>query len=182
MSMTLMPRMLFAVAALCVAMPSSAVLASDHQAQAELRDREGNVVGKARLTEERKRGVRIRMEVTGLSPGMRAFHIHETGACEAPGFQSAGGHFNPGGTEHGFWNPAGHHAGDMPNVHADAEGNAKVDGFAPMVTLKKGKPNSLLREGGTALVIHAGVDDHQTDPAGDAGDRIVCGVIEPADK
>ncbi|MCJ7842566.1 superoxide dismutase family protein [Lederbergia sp. NSJ-179] len=133
-------------------------------------------VGKATL-KETEEGVKIHLQAEGLEPGTKAIHIHETGVCEAPDFQSAGGHFNPGGKEHGFQNPKGFHAGDLPNIEIEEDGTINVVITAPNLTLKQGEKNSLLDEDGSALVIHEKADDYKTDPAGNAGDRIVCGVI-----
>ena len=88
------------------------------------------------------------------------------------------GHFNPGGRKHGLMAADGHHAGDLPNLHVPAGGELIVEVLNPAVTLEKGKANSLFGGQGTALVIHAGKDDYKTDPTGDAGGRIACGVVE----
>jgi superoxide dismutase, Cu-Zn family len=98
------------------------------------------------------------------------------GACDPPGFQSAGGHFNPLGWEHGFLNPRGPHAGDLPNIHVPAGGRLELEVLAPGLTLGPG-PTTLFDADGSALVIHEGVDDYRTDPTGNAGDRIACAVI-----
>ena len=137
---------------------------------------EGKEVGKATLKESEE-GVKIHLQAEGLEPGTKAIHIHETGVCEAPDFTSAGAHFNPGGKEHGFQNPKGFHAGDLPNIEIEEDGAVNVVITAPNVTLKEEESNSLLDGDGSALVIHEKADDYKTDPAGNAGDRIVCGVI-----
>lgn len=137
---------------------------------------EGKETGKATL-KETKEGVKIHLQAEGLEPGTKAIHVHETGVCEAPDFTSAGAHFNPGGKEHGFQNPKGFHAGDLPNIEVDGDGTVNIVITAPNLTLKPGEKNSLLDEDGSALVIHEKADDYKTDPAGNAGDRIVCGVI-----
>lgn len=136
----------------------------------------GSKTGTARLT-PLIHGVQINVEVANLTPGTHGIHFHETGKCEAPKFTTAGSHLNPGGKQHGFNNVNGYHAGDLPNLIIAADGTGKAEFFDPLVTLEKGKPNSLLKEGGTALVIHDKADDMKTDPAGNSGDRIACGVI-----
>ena len=144
-------------------------------AKADLADSKGASVGTAKL-KETPQGVSLALEVSNLPPGVHGFHIHAVGKCEPPGFTSAGGHFNPEGKKHGWENPEGHHAGDLHNLTVDANGKAKVKVVVTGVTLGDG-PNSLFQPQGTALVIHASPDDNKTDPAGNAGARIACGVI-----
>ena len=142
-------------------------------AGAVLKDASGNGVGKAALTNTQS-GVLIRLDLTAIPAGEHAFHIHAVGKCEPPDFKSAGPHFNPDAAKHGLKNPEGPHAGDMPNLHVPADGRLKIEVLNPEVTL-----DGLLDEDGAALVIHAGPDDYETDPAGNAGDRIACGAIKP---
>jgi Cu-Zn family superoxide dismutase len=144
-------------------------------AKADLINSKGEPIGTAKLKETPK-GVSLTIEVSKLPPGAHGFHIHAVGKCEPPDFKSAGGHFNPEGKKHGLQNPEGHHAGDMQNLTADAQGKAKVRLLVTGVTLGEGA-NSLFHPEGTAIVIHADPDDMKTDPAGNAGARIACGVI-----
>lgn len=143
-------------------------------AKADLADAQGKSVGTAELTRTPE-GVRIALTVSGLAPGQHAFHVHNVGKCEGPDFKSAGAHFNPYNKKHGLKNPDGPHAGDMENIDVGPDGTGKADVVNKQVTLGEG-PNSLFHEGGTAIVIHASPDDGVTDPAGNAGARIACGV------
>lgn len=142
----------------------------------EMVNSEGVKVGTAILTEA-SMGVTIRLKAEGLQPGKKAIHIHETGKCEKPSFESAGGHFNPSKKQHGFDNPKGFHSGDLPNIEIDETGKVDIELHAAEVTLQQGKKNSLLDEDGSAIIIHEKEDDYTTDPAGNAGSRIVCGAI-----
>lgn len=144
-------------------------------AKAALKDAQGKDVGEVQLVQVTN-GVLIRMALKGAPAGERAFHIHAVGKCEAP-FTSAGPHFNPAGHKHGLEAKEGSHAGDMPNLHIPPSGELVIEIANPMVTLAKGQPNSLFDADGSAIVIHAGKDDYKSDPAGNAGDRIICGVI-----
>jgi superoxide dismutase, Cu-Zn family len=161
--------------------PDPAQLAPVVTATATLMSAAGKDVGTAALTQQRS-GVRLVLTLNGLPVGEHAFHIHAVGKCEPP-FTSAGPHFNPAQKKHGLRSPEGHHAGDMWNLNVPAGGKLALVVWNSDVTLDRGKPNSLFHEGGTSLVIHAGKDDHVSDPAGNAGDRIACGVITaPAPK
>ena len=158
--------------ALALASPAQAVDA----ASAVLRDATGKEVGKATLTVNPS-GVLVSLDLRAVPPGEHAFHIHALGQCEPPYFKSAGPHFNPDQSKHGYLNPEGPHAGDMPNLHVPADGKLHVEILVPNVTLSGEAP--LLDADGSALVIHAGTDDYKTEPAGNSGDRIACGVITP---
>ncbi len=144
-------------------------------ANAQLKDPSGKAVGDADLIQTQN-GVLIKLQVKEMKPGEHAFHIHAVGKCLAP-FESAGPHFNPSNHKHGVMSGEGH-AGDMPNLHVPQSGDLSIEVLNQEVTLEKGKPNSLFDNDGSSLVIHADADDYKSDPAGNAGGRIACGVIQ----
>ena len=141
----------------------------------DLKDSQGKSVGTITLSQQGS-GVDLRLQLHDLPFGSHAIHFHQNPKCDAPDFKSAGPHFNPDGKKHGLDNPEGHHAGDMLNFTVDAKGKAKLRMDDKDVTLADG-PHSLFSNGGTAIVIHAKADDMKTDPSGNSGDRIACGVI-----
>jgi superoxide dismutase, Cu-Zn family len=157
--------------------PAAAAAPAGAEATAELKTAQGQKVGEAQLREVPS-GVLISVTLTGAPAGVHAFHIHDAGKCEGPAFTTAGPHFNPGAKKHGMMESAGFHAGDLPNVNVPSSGSLSFEFLASGVSLKAGEANSLLDANGAALVLHAKGDDYKTDPAGAAGDRIACGVIE----
>ena len=146
-------------------------------AEAVLKDKDGKQVGVATLIQTSD-GTRIAVTGYRLTAGKRGLHIHEVGACQPPDFESAGAHFNPGGKKHGKANPDGPHAGDLGNIDIGTAGDGTIDVTTKAVTLNPG-PTSLLAGKGTSLVMHAMPDDDRTDPIGNSGARIACGVITP---
>jgi Cu-Zn family superoxide dismutase len=164
--------------ALAAALAAGPALAQGEMAtaSASLVGPDGAELGTATFTDT-PAGVLIEAELTGLPPGEHGFHLHETGACEAP-FESAGGHYNPSNAEHGFNVTGGPHAGDMPNIHVPDSGSLTIEVLNTYVTLQDGAASTLFDEDGTALMIHSGADDYESQPSGEAGDRIACGVVE----
>ena len=144
-------------------------------AKAELKNAQGQKVGNVSFKQALD-GIDISLKVFNLPPGEHAFHIHTVGKCEPPDFKTAGGHLNPQNMKHGLKNPSGPHAGDLPNITVGKNGKGKAVLLNKRVTLTPGS-NSLFHEGGTALIIHEKADDETTDPTGNAGNRIACGVI-----
>jgi Cu-Zn family superoxide dismutase len=143
-------------------------------ARAEIRDADGRTVGQATFTQG-PFGVLVTAELTGLPAGVHAMHIHEVGRCEPP-FTAAGGHYNPLFRQHGFLNRAGFHAGDLPNFTAPATGTVRVDATSSAFQLGAGV-GTLFDADGSSIMIHSAADDYKSDPGGNAGTRVACGVI-----
>ncbi len=152
-------------------------LATDRVGQTTLQFANGLPAGTVQLLSNGQ-SVTVAVAATGMSPGEHGFHLHTTGKCTAPDFSSAGGHLNPGGETHGALSPGGKHLGDMPNlvIGENRSGSTQVelDGDARIVL------ENIFDADGTAVVVHAGADDYRTDPSGNAGSRIACGVLKPA--
>ncbi|MCW3848544.1 superoxide dismutase family protein [Sphingomonas sp. LB-2] len=146
-------------------------MAGHFTATAVLRDARGAEIGTA-AAKEAGGALRVTVEVSGLTPGLHGVHVHSAGKCDAPDFASAGGHWNPTGHQHGSMNPAGPHAGDLPNLSVAADGRGHIEFTLP------GTYEGLLDQDGAALVVHAGQDDLKTDPSGNSGGRVACGVFE----
>ena len=149
---------------------------SPPEARASFVNLEGREIGEATLRQT-PNGVLIRLGVSEIPSGPHAVHIHEAGRCEHQGgFQSAGGHFAPRGGEHGYEVEGGPHAGDLPVQWASIEGMLRTDIIAPDLTLTEGEA-TLFDADGSAIIIHAGIDDYQSQPSGNAGQQIACAVI-----
>jgi Cu-Zn family superoxide dismutase len=143
---------------------------------ADLRDAQGRT--RARATAEQSGdSLRVRVEAVGMSPGAYGAHLHTVGRCDPPGFAGAGPHWNPAGQMHGKDNPKGMHKGDLPNLMVGADGRGSFEYTIPNAGLSGMLPNRLIDADGAAVVIHAKPDDYRTDPSGNSGDRIACGVL-----
>jgi len=153
------------------AMPAEAPMAST-----KLMAGDGSARGTATVTEAAD-GLHVLVKAQGLTPGMHAVHIHTTGLCTPPDFTSAGGHWNPTNRQHGAENPAGKHMGDMPNMLAGSDGAGEMEYVVPGGMIQGGSM-PLLDVDGAAVVIHAQADDNKSDPAGNAGGRVACGVLK----
>lgn len=155
----------------------SPAFAATEPLQVMMKNAQGEDLGFATLTETDD-GVKVELDLKGLPPGKHAFHIHEKGECAAPSFESSGAHYNPTGKAHGKKAKKGKHAGDFDNIEVSKDGTLEVERRAKRVTLAAGN-SSLRKAGGTALVIHEKPDDYKSQPSGNAGARIACGVIPP---
>jgi superoxide dismutase, Cu-Zn family len=168
--------LLLAISALFLVSASSFGQPAEKAAHADIYNAKGEKIGTATL-HEAQGGVKIDVDVAQLPPGVHALHVHAVGKCEAPDFKSAGPHFNPEGKKHGTQNPEGPHAGDLPNLEVGADGHAKTSVLATRVSLSDGT-KSLFPTNGTSLVIHEKPDDNLSDPAGNVGARMACGLVQ----
>jgi len=166
---------LFTIAFLASA--AFATPAAPQSAHADIVNAQGATIGHARFSTV-SNGVKVSVTVSDLPPGEHGIHIHNVGKCDGPAFTTAGGHFNPTGAHHGIHNAQDPHPhlGDLPNLVVSGKGTGKLTFVATGATISAG-PNSLFHDGGTSLVIHAKADDLMSDPSGNSGDRIACGVI-----
>jgi Cu-Zn family superoxide dismutase len=175
--MTRLLRVCFGAMTLPALLAVSASAARNKGVEVDFKTSDGQDAGTATLTPDGK-GVKVKLNLTNLPEGEHALHVHQNAKCDGPDFKTAGPHFNPDKKEHGTKNPKGPHAGDMPlNLQVMADGTDHVSFVSDSISLKKDAPNSVFANGGTAFVIHAKADDMMTDPTGNAGDRIACGVI-----
>ncbi|HXD99378.1 MAG TPA: superoxide dismutase family protein [Candidatus Acidoferrum sp.] len=163
------------IASLVVAGCASMSTPTDNTARAEMRNAGGQVVGNATFTQVGN-AVRVLLEVQGLPPGAKGVHVHAVGKCDGPDFASAGSHFNPQGRQHGALNTQGPHAGDLPNITIAADGKGRLESTTELISLVGGA-SLVFDADGSAIVIHAAPDDFRTDPTGNSGARIACGVI-----
>jgi len=172
-------RRLLTVLTLTTGLAAAGAAQASERAEAKLMDLDGKQIGTVTFHALPSGGIWLIATAEGIAPGVHAFHIHETGVCEAgTGFKSAGGHYAPRGHAHGVLDAEGPHAGDFPNVHVQSDGVMAVEYFSTELTLTPGETGTLFDSDGSAVVMHDGADDYISQPAGAAGSRILCGVIE----
>jgi superoxide dismutase, Cu-Zn family len=172
---------LVGLTALALVIPAAAlvgVVKKDQALVIPLKTSKGEDAGTATFTETKKGKLSIKLALKNMPEGDHAVHIHQKPVCDAPDFTTAGGHFNPDGKQHGTLNPMGHHNGDLgQNLSVGVEHTVNTTILVDYLSLGTGKPNDITANGGTSIVIHAKGDDMKTDPTGNAGNRIACGII-----
>ena len=170
-----MKTMIGGLVAMAVLVAPGAAIAKGAKAEAALESRSGSsVTGKVTFTQHGNK-VAMKVVVNGLTPGNHAIHLHDKGDCSAPDATSAGGHWNPSAEDHGKWAHAPFHHGDIGNLVADAKGKAELNMESELWTLGDGKPSDVI---GHAVIVHAKEDDFTTQPTGNAGGRVACGVVQ----
>jgi superoxide dismutase, Cu-Zn family len=175
--MTRLHRVCIAALPALLALSASAAMHKNKGLEVDFKTSDGQDAGSALLTPAGN-GVKVKLDLKGLPEGEHAIHVHVSAKCDGPDFKTAGGHLNPDSKEHGTKNPKGPHAGDMPmNLQVMADGTDHVSFVTQSISLKKDAKNSVFANGGTAFIIHEKADDMMTDPTGNAGGRIACGVI-----
>jgi Cu-Zn family superoxide dismutase len=155
--------------------PAAEVPAAPSVVQADVRDATGRTVARASLSDVGD-AVRVRIESAGLASGTYGAHVHSVGRCDAPAFESAGPHWNPTTRMHGRDNPGGQHLGDLPNLMVGTDGRGSFEFTIPGASLSGGQ-RAVLDGDGAAIVVHARADDYRTDPSGNSGTRLACGVL-----
>jgi superoxide dismutase, Cu-Zn family len=166
-------------AAAAVAVTLALAAPARQEVKVQLMDGKGQPAGTVTLTPAKGGGVRMKIDLANIPVGEHGLHIHQNPTCEGPDFKTAGGHFNPTSRQHGFQNDMGHHAGDTPgNVSVGEDHTGHATWTLTDVTFDPGAPNSIFANGGTSIVVHEKADDMKTDPSGNSGNRIACGVIK----
>ena len=174
-------RRLMAVCALAALAAVPAMAKNGKDLVVHLKTSDGKDAGTATFRETMGGKLRIKLDLKNLPEGDHAVHIHQNPVCDAPDFKGAGGHFNPDKKQHGTKNPMGHHNGDLPeNVAVGMDGTVQKSFTVDYLSLDPNSPNSIVANGGTAIMVHGKADDMVTDPTGNAGNRIACGVITSA--